>query len=58
MTTAVTIYLKQIVREGAIPFRLTKFTPETLQAIKELNEGDTETFNNIEDLWSDLNDED
>lgn len=29
-----------------------------VQAIKELNEGDTETFNTIEDLWLDLNDED
>ena len=29
-----------------------------VQAIKELNERDTETFNTIEDLWLDLNDED
>ena len=40
LTTAVTIFLKQMLREQGIPFRITKNTPnaETVAAINEARE--------------------
>lgn len=55
ITTAVTIFLKQSVREGALPFQPKLHTPETLQALKEIEAGDLASFNNLDELWEDLN---
>ena len=63
---AVTIFLKQVVMTESIPFEIKKpkqYNKETLNAIKEAkkmnkNPQKYETFNNVEELMEDLNNED
>lgn len=61
MSTAITIYLKQIVRENGIPFEI-KLEPnaETLQAFKDIKEGKNlkGPFNSVAELMEDLNADD
>lgn len=39
LTTAITIFLKQSIAEQGIPFKIQKANSETLQAIKDIEEG-------------------
>lgn len=58
MSVAITMFLKQSVREQAIPFRVAKnrVNSETLKAIKDVEEGKvTGPFKNVEDLMRSLN---
>jgi len=63
MTTAITTFIKQAVREQRIPFDITLNTPnmQTIQAILEsealLSDKATERFTNMEDLVKDLEDD-
>lgn len=57
MSTAITIFLKQSVREQAIPFKITKneLSTTSLEALKEVEEGKvTGPFKNIKDLMRSL----
>ena len=58
MTTAITIFLKRMVREKGIPFDVTLNVPNatTLRAFKELEEGGGKSFSSLEELMEDLND--
>lgn len=57
LSTAIKIFLKQSVRKNGLPFELTLNT-ETQQALTEVKNNELETFNSLDELWADLNDED
>lgn len=56
MTTAITIFLKQSVRDGELPFQPSMGNAETLQAIKDVKDGKIYGgFSSVSDLMDDLN---
>ena len=59
MTTAINMFLKQSIREEAIPFSLTLHVPnkETIKAINDVrdNRNMSKTFSSVEELMEDLN---
>ena len=56
MTSAITIFLKQSINEQAIPFIINKGNKETLQALKDLKEGNIHgEFSSVDALMEDLN---
>ncbi len=58
MSTAVNIFLKQVIRSNGMPFMVSAETPNktTLKAFKELEDGDYKTFSSVSELMEDLND--
>ncbi len=62
MSTAINIYLKQIVRENGIPFeiKLDKPNTETLHAMQDVREGKNlhGPFGSVSELMEDLNADD
>ena len=58
MSTAITIYLKQVVRTRGIPFPVSAEKPNalTLKAIREAEKGEMASFASIDALMEDLND--
>ena len=58
MSTAITIYLKQVVRTNGIPFPVTADIPNalTMKAIQEAEKGKMASFSSIDALMEDLND--
>lgn len=59
MTTAINMFLKQSIREEAIPFNLTLHIPnkETVEAINDVknNRNMSKVFSSVEELMEDLN---
>lgn len=61
MTTAVTIFLRQVIRRQGIPFEVTRFTPnsETIAAMKEAkriaNDPSVAGFTDLDELFRELN---
>ena len=53
---AIRMFLKQTVNEGGLPFKPQAKNPnaETIKAIKELKTGDYKTFNNVDELFTEL----
>lgn len=62
LSTAVNMFLRQVVREQAIPFRIGEPVPnaETLQAIEDAQNGIglSREFHSLEELLEDLNADD
>lgn len=56
LSAAIKIFLKQSIRESGLPFEL-KLNQESQQAFFEAENNELETFNNVEELWDDLNDD-
>ncbi len=58
MSTAINVYLKQVIRSNGIPFPISADTPNkvTLQAIKSAEKGEMASFSSIDELMEDLND--
>ena len=54
LSGAIKIFLKQSVRESGLPFEL-KLNRETQQAFLEVENNELEAFNNVDELWEDLN---
>lgn len=55
MTTAITIFLRQSLTDQAIPFSINKGNPETLQAMKDIEEGNLHGgFKDVDELLEDL----
>lgn len=55
MTTAITVFLKQSVTKQALPFKIEKGNSTTLQAIKDVKDGNVHGgFSSIDDLMEDL----
>ena len=58
MSTGIKIYLNQVVKRKGIPFDVTLEKSDLELALEDIAEARVETFNNIDDLMKDLNDED
>ena len=58
MSTAINVYLRQVIRSNGIPFAVSADVPYeiTLQAIKEAESGGMASFSSIDELMEDLND--
>ncbi len=58
MSTAINIYLKQVIRVNGIPFPVSAEVPndKTLKAIRDAEKGKMVSFSSIDDLMEDLND--
>ncbi len=58
MSTAINVYLKQVIRTNGIPFPVTAEIPNdtTVKAIKAAEKGKMASFSSIEELMEDLND--
>lgn len=57
LATAITVFLKQSVNNQSMPFKPNLNKMENMQARYEAEHGQTEKFNNVEDLWTDLNED-
>ena len=59
MTSAINVFLKQVIRERRIPFEITEIVPnaETIQAMEDVkaNRNMSPAFDNMEDLVNSLN---
>ncbi len=58
MSTAVNIFLRQVIRNNGLPFMVTADVPnkETVKAIQAANDNEMASFSSIEELMEDLND--
>lgn len=58
MSTAINIYLKQVIRVNGIPFPVSAEIPNdtTMKAIRAAEKGKMATFSSIDALMEDLND--
>lgn len=58
MSTAINVYLKQVIRSNGIPFPISADSPNstTIKAIKEAEKGKMASFSSIDELMEDLND--
>ncbi len=58
MSTAVNIFLKQVIRSNGIPFQISADIPNkaTIDAFKEIDAGGGKVFDSIDALMEDLND--
>ena len=58
MSTAINVYLKQVIRSNGIPFPISADTPNaiTSKAIEEAEKGEMASFSSLDDLMEDLND--
>lgn len=57
LTTAVTIFFKQTVRDGALPFQPHLENPDSILAREQAENGEGETSSSVEDWWEKSNDE-
>lgn len=58
MSSAINVYLRQVIKNKGIPFALTTEAPNsvTLKAIQDAENDNMESFSSIEELMEDLND--
>ena len=58
MSSAINVFLKQVIRSKGIPFPVSMDTPNsiTLKAIKDAEKGKMASFSSIDELMEDLND--
>ncbi|SDK70460.1 type II toxin-antitoxin system RelB/DinJ family antitoxin [Alkalibacterium thalassium] len=57
LSTAITVFLKQSVNDQSMPFKPNLNNAANIQARKEVESGETEQFDNVEDWWMDLNED-
>ncbi|MDR1089255.1 MAG: type II toxin-antitoxin system RelB/DinJ family antitoxin [Coriobacteriales bacterium] len=55
LTTAVTVFLEQSVRDRGLPFRPRLENPINAQARRDVEEGNVKRFSNVEELLVSLN---
>lgn len=56
LATAVNVFLRQSVREGGMPFQ-PSLNAGTAQALDEAARGDVESFDNVEEWWTSINED-
>lgn len=58
MSTAINVFLKQVIRSNGIPFPVSADVPNavTLKAIRDAEKGKMASFSSIDELMEDLND--
>lgn len=57
LTTAITVFLKQSVRDRKLPFQPHLENPDSILARKQVENGEGETFPNVEEWWDNLDHE-
>lgn len=57
LTSGIKIYLNQVVREKGIPFSVTLETPLIVQAANDIQSGNYKSFETIDALFEDLEDD-
>lgn len=56
MTTAITLFLKQSLREQALPFKVSRFNADTAAAVLEAQDSKTlKTYRSVDDWWQQNN---
>lgn len=58
LTTAVKIFFKQSLVKNGLPFRPTRDKSINIEARKEAENNKLKAYDNIDELWADLNNED
>ena len=58
MTGAVKMFLTQVVLQEGIPFDVTLKKPEMMKALEDIENNRIQTFNSVDELLADLNNED
>ena len=58
MSTAINVFLKQVIRSNGIPFPVSADVPNatTIEAIRDAEKGKMASFSSIDELMEDLND--
>ena len=58
MSTAINVFLKQVIRSNGIPFPVSADVPNatTLESIRDAEKGKMASFSSIDELMEDLND--
>ncbi|MGX4687169.1 type II toxin-antitoxin system RelB/DinJ family antitoxin [Vagococcus sp. JNUCC 83] len=57
VTGAIKIFLTQVVLQQGIPFDVSLKKPDILKALEDIENNNVSSFDNINDLMKDLNDE-
>lgn len=57
MSTGIKLYLNQVVKRKGIPFEVTLEKSEMELALEDIAKGRVESFDSLEDLMKDLNDD-
>lgn len=57
LSTGIKLFLNQVVRQKGIPFELTLNVPMIVQADNDFKNGNVATFNTLDELFKDLDDE-
>ena len=56
MTTAITLFLKQSLREQALPFQISRFNTDTMAALLEAQDSKKlKTYKSVDDWWKQNN---
>jgi DNA-damage-inducible protein J len=56
MTTAITLFLKQSLREQALPFQVSRFNADTMAALLEAQDSEKlKTYKSVDDWWKQNN---
>lgn len=58
LSSGIKIFLKQVVLNKGIPFEVTLNKPDIVNALDDIKNNRVETFDSVEELMKDLNDED
>lgn len=58
VTGAIKIFLTQVVLQQGIPFDVSLKKPDLLKALEDIENNNVSSFDNINELMKDLNDED
>lgn len=56
-STGIKVYLKQVIKTNGIPFELTNQTSGLKRSLAELHNGNYKSFNSVDDLFKDLDNE-
>lgn len=54
LSSGIKIYLNQVVREQGIPFSVRLETPLIIQAVNDMRTGNYESFESVDELFEDL----
>lgn len=55
MTTAINLFLKQALRDGELPFRPRLDSSESIQARRDVEAGNVERFNSVDEWFEAMN---
>lgn len=57
MTTAITLFLKQSVRDQELPFQPSLESKESIQARKDVENNNLDSFDTVDQWWANVNED-